>query len=718
MDTHASLPTPVPPHLQGLNAPQAEAASHTNGPLLVLAGAGTGKTRVLISRLTHLLYEGLAWPSQILAVTFTNKAANEMRTRVEAYLGQNMQGLWLGTFHSVCAKILRKYADFVGLGSDFTIIDTDDQLRVLKQILKARGLDDRKEHLKAILGQIESWKDRGLTVPHVEERFAQNEDMRFYVNLYALYQAQLRTLNACDFGDLLLHTLTLFRDHPHVLQHYQDQFRYIMVDEYQDTNVAQYLWLRLLAQGHHNICCVGDDDQSIYGWRGAEVGNILRFEQDYSEAVVVRLEQNYRSTHHILQAASGLIHQNKERLGKKLWTEQSGGEKVYVKTLWDSIEEARWIAEEIESLQRKGQSLSTMAILVRAGYQTREFEECFLKMGIPYQVVGGFRFYERQEIRDAVAYLRLATHPHDGLAFERIINVPKRGIGPSTLNQIHLLSREKNIALFDAALQLVETDEVKGKAKTTLVAFLNNIKRWHEIKEAESASDYLKLILEESGYFDMWKTDKSPEAPGRLENLRELVSAVAEFESVDIFLEHISLVMENANKSLGPMLTIMTMHSAKGLEFECVFLPGWEEGVFPSQKAVEAMDNLEEERRLGYVALTRAKKKAYISFATRRHIYGQWQSTPPSRFLNEIPRENVELLPASFQRLKPIQYQVPSFLTPFEEEGRFRKGERVFHIKFGYGTVKENNGGHVFVFFDHSGPKKVLENFLEKAGRV
>jgi DNA helicase-2/ATP-dependent DNA helicase PcrA len=717
-------------YLETLNAPQRQAVEHTEGPLLVLAGAGTGKTRVLITRLAHILLKGKAWPSQVLAVTFTNKASTEMRERVEKILGQSLNGLWLGTFHSIAAKILRRHSELIGLSSNFTIIDTDDQLRVLKQILKAENIDDKKYTPKQFLSAIEGWKDRGLTPQKVSSSHFYSELGDLHLKIYHLYQERLLALNATDFGDLLLHCLTIFTTHSDILEQYRQQFRYIMVDEYQDTNIAQYLWLRLLAQNHSNICCVGDDDQSIYGWRGAEVGNILRFERDFPGALIIRLEQNYRSTPHILGAASKLIAQNKQRLGKTLWTEQDTGERVLIKSVWDAHEEARWVAEEVENLQRIKTSLAEIAILVRAGFQTREFEEGFLTLGIPYRIIGGVRFYERQEIRDAIAYIRLIANPHDGLAFERVINTPRRGLGDASLNLLHMLSRDQQISLMEASCKLLETDELKGKARLALTRFIEDIQRWKSLLPTTPHAEVVKFILEESGYIDMWKKDRSAEAAGRLDNLKELVAAIAEFPDLDAFLEHVSLVMENNNRSFEAAVTIMTMHSAKGLEFNYVFLAGWEEGVFPSQRSLGNENDAEEERRLAYVGLTRAKKQAYISFTAHRQIYGQWQPSIPSRFISELPAEHICLLPSSFQRPKSnssFQPQssfsnTPSSIEAYtlkdaipQKPSPFSVRKRVFHIKFGYGDVQETDGDYITVHFDHTGLKKVVATFLKAA---
>ncbi|MGH6718625.1 MAG: ATP-dependent helicase, partial [Alphaproteobacteria bacterium] len=624
----APAPSEAPDHpiLTSLNPEQRAAVTHADGPILVLAGAGTGKTRVLTTRLAHLVATGRTGPFGLLAVTFTNKAAREMAARVAALLGRPVDGLWIGTFHATAARILRRHAEIVGLKSSFTILDTDDQLRLLKQVLDASDVDDKRWPARAVLAVIERWKDKGLTPDKVAPGDDQQVGPRRASELYRAYQDRLRTLNAADFGDLLLHGLTLFTTRPDVLADYQNRFRYILVDEYQDTNVAQYLWLRLLAQGHRNLCCVGDDDQSIYGWRGAEVGNILRFEHDFPGAHVVRLERNYRSTGHILGAASGLIAHNAGRLGKTLWTEVGAGDKVTVQGVWDEAEEARAVGEEIEAGERAGIALDACAILVRAGYQTRAFEERLVTLGVPYRVVGGLRFYERQEIRDAIAYLRVIVQPDDDLAFERIYNLPKRGLGDTTLNLLHAIARARGCALARAAEFAVETDELGPARRASLRRVMDGFVRWRQAGAAVPPAELAALVLDESGYTAMWQQDKSVTAPGRLDNLQEFVRAVAEFARIEEFLEHVSLVMDTERADGRPMVSVMTLHSAKGLEFDTVFLPGWEEGVFPNQLAIDdkGIAGLEEERRLAYVGLTRARRRAHVLFAGRRMVHGQW----------------------------------------------------------------------------------------------
>jgi DNA helicase-2/ATP-dependent DNA helicase PcrA len=707
--------------MNSLNPAQRQAIEITEGPLLVLAGAGTGKTRVLTTRLAAILLSRKAWPSQVLAVTFTNKAAQGMRERVASLVGGPAEGLWLGTFHSVCVRILRRHAELLNLQSSFTILDADDQLRLIKQIIKAEEIDDKKFPPRVLASIISRWKDRALMPEKVSTPGSDFEKAALHV--YDLYQNRLKVLNAVDFGDLILLCLKLFMEHSDVLAQYTTQFRYILVDEYQDTNVAQYLWLRLLAQGSGNICCVGDDDQSIYRWRGAEVGNILRFEKDFPGAIIIRLEQNYRSNAHILGAASCLIAQNASRFGKTLWTEQAGGEKVRVQGLWDGEEEARFVGDEVETLQRKNQSLNEIAILVRAGFQTREFEERFITLGVPYRVIGGPRFYERLEIRDALAYMRIVVQPNDSLAFERIVNTPKRGIGTSTLQTLHQYARYEEISLTEATLRLMETDELRGKAKTALEGILFDIGRWRKQLETTPHGELARIILDESGYTAMWQTDKSPEAPGRLENLKEFVNAIDDFESLPTFLEHVSLVMENAAGMGAEMVNIMTLHSAKGLEFDTVFLAGWEEGLFPHPRALGegGSASLEEERRLAYVGLTRARNQAIITFAANRRVHNQWQSSLPSRFIDELPldhteRTNVGGLTHPFIRRSSMPQQRASEAPPPPLKNKdFQIQQRVFHIKFGYGLVTAFEGDKLEIDFDHSGIKKVMKNFVEKA---
>ncbi len=755
------------PYLEGLNPAQCAAVEAMDGPVLMLAGAGTGKTRALTTRIVHLLNTGRARPNEVLAVTFTNKAAREMKVRVGQMMGQTVEGMpWMGTFHAICVRLLRRHAELVGLKSNFTILDTDDQIRLLKQLLRAANIDDKRWPARMLAGVIDNWKNRAWTpesVPASDAGLFNNQGME----LYAAYQARLLTLNAVDFGDLLLHVVTIFQQHNDVLEQYQRWFKYILVDEYQDTNVAQYLWLRLLAGGHKNICCVGDDDQSIYGWRGAEVGNILRFEADFPGATVVKLEQNYRSTHHILGAASGVIAGNEGRLGKTLWTDKTEGDKVRLIGHWDGEEEARWIGDEAEAMQlgtrgAAGMSLDHMAILVRASHQMRAFEDRFLTIGLPYRVIGGPRFYERLEIRDAMAYFRVTVQPEDDLAFERIINTPRRGVGDKALQTIQMAARGAGVPLLVAARKLLEAGEIKGKAKGALQELVNGFTRWAAVAADPEAShmELAEVILEESGYTDMWLKDKSPDAPGRLENLKELVKALEQFENLQGFLEHIALIMDNASDDAGEKLTIMTLHGAKGLEFPAVFLPGWEDGLFPSQRSMDesGVAGLEEERRLAYVGITRAEELCTISFTANRRVYGQWQSQLPSRFIDELPEEHVEVLtppglygggygaagmaPSATMEAKAADadaYSSPGwkrmqnrqqergFGTPraaskavidVTANASFTQGERVFHQKFGYGYVMGVEGDKLDIEFERAGTKKVVARFLVAADRA
>ncbi len=754
---HAQTEAAPAPYFAGLNDMQRAAVEATDGPVLVLAGAGTGKTRVLTTRLAHILLTQRAWPGQILAVTFTNRAAREMRERVEAQIGRAIEGLWLGTFHALCARILRRHAELVGLKSNFTILDQDDQIRLVKQVMQAADIDDKRWPARALHGIIQRWKDRGLTPDKVSAGDAGDYAHGRAVEIYREYQARLATLNAADFGDLLLHCLTVFTENADVLAEFRRRFKYLLVDEYQDTNVAQYLWLRLLAQEHTNICCVGDDDQSIYSWRGAEIGNILKFEKDFPGATVIRLEQNYRSTSEILAAASGLIAHNEGRLGKTLWTADQGGDKIVIRGLWDGEEEARYVCDEIEAIQQKGGKLNDLAVLVRAGFQTREFEERLLTLGIPYRVVGGPRFYERLEIRDAIAYLRVIAQPDDSLAFERIANKPRRGLGDATLQTLHKLSRAQNVSLVEAARQLIESDELRPQARKALGALLGQFDRWRAQAADLPQAELAELVLDESGYTDMWQTDKSPEAPGRLENLKELIVAMEEFENLAGFLEHVSLVMEAVGQTGNDMASLMTLHSAKGLEFDTVFLPGWEEGLFPHQRALDegGVAALEEERRLAYVGLTRARQRALVSFAANRRVHNQWQSAVPSRFVDELPRDNVEVTSDSglygatagrgihehadvwgeqdavFVRNsraaamrtgyarggRPAVIDAPAERVAFVGAGdsTHRTGQRVFHQKFGYGRVVRVEGRKLEIDFEHSGLKKVMDDFVQPA---
>jgi DNA helicase-2/ATP-dependent DNA helicase PcrA len=707
----------VTDYLAGLNPAQREAVEATDGPVLVLAGAGTGKTRVLTTRFAHILLSGRAAPNQVLAVTFTNKAAREMRERLHRLLGQPVEGLWLGTFHALCARMLRRWAERVGLTSSFSILDTDDQQRLLRQVMDAARVDIKRWPAPALMSIIQRWKDKGYLPGQVPAAESSDFGGGRAEALYASYQARLKELNAVDFGDLLLLTVHLLKSDPEILGYYTRIFRYILVDEYQDTNLVQYYWLRLLAQERKNICCVGDDDQSIYSWRGAEIENILKFERDFPGAKVVRLEANYRSTAPILAAASHLIAHNTGRMGKTLHPGRAdaAGEKVEVAALWDSEEEARMVAGRAESFWRTGHKLAEIAILVRAGFQTRAFEERLLQLGVPYRIIGGLRFYERAEIRDAIAYLRLLVQPSDDLAFERIVNTPKRGVGEGALRTLHEAARAAGVPLYAATGQLVANGGFKGKLRESLRTLLDGFAAWRQDLAARGPVGALESLLEESGYLAMWKADKSPEAPGRIENLKELVRALADFESLEQFLEHVALVTEAEDQAGDDKLILMTLHGAKGLEFDTVFLPGWEEGLFPNQRALDEGGNksLEEERRLAYVGLTRARQRAIITHAARRKSYAGWQDAIPSRFIDELPEEAVRV---SGSAASPqTTYRAPQLAAPApRKKSGIGVGARVFHQKFGYGVVIAAEGGRLDIKFDTSGEKRVMEDFVER----
>jgi DNA helicase-2/ATP-dependent DNA helicase PcrA len=760
-----SVQTPVsrePPYLAGLNPEQRTAVETVDGPVLVLAGAGTGKTRVLTRRLAHILATRRAWPSQILCVTFTNKAAREMKERIGALIGGVVEGMqWLGTFHAIGARMLRRHAELAGLKPNFTILDTDDQLRLMKQLIGAEGIDEKRWPARTLAGMIDGWKNRGLRPEDVSDGEAQGYGFGKAKLLYRQYQERLKALNAADFGDLLLETLHILRTQPDILADYRGRFRYMLVDEYQDTNAVQYLWLKLLAGKDANICVVGDDDQSIYGWRGAEVENILRFERDFPGAKVIRLERNYRSTPAILGAASGLIAANTGRLGKTLWTEGDTGEKIRIQGVWDAEEEARNVASEAEALHRQDHPWSQMAILVRASFQMRAFEDRFISLGLPYRVIGGPRFYERQEIRDAMAYMRLIAQGDDDLAFQRIVNKPKRGIGEASMATLNGLARARSLPLLAAARQIAASDELAPKARKALGALAADFARWSETARVLPHTELAEMVLDESGYIDMLKADKSAEAPGRLDNLKEFVRSMESFESLGAFLEHVSLVMEIAQDESGDRLNLMTLHAAKGLEFDTVFLPGWEEGLFPSQRSMDenGLAGLEEERRLAYVGLTRAKKRALVSFAANRRVHGLWQSALPSRFIKEIPEDHVEMTMdegfhggyASFRdngeagefastydspgwkraqdnlkagraaqsqmRSRPplIEAQAWGVQTSDPGASQYQRDDRVFHQKFGYGRVRYVEGNKLTVAFDKAGEKRVIDQFVSRA---
>ena len=756
----------IAPYLQGLNPPQREAVETLDGPVLVLAGAGTGKTRTLTTRIAHLLCSGRAWPSQILAVTFTNKAAAEMRERVDMISTLQVDALpWLGTFHAISARILRRHAELAGRNQNFTILDTDDQVRLLKQLVQAEGIDEKRWPARQLAAIIDRWKNQCWLPSDVPATYAGLYNSNA-VRLYRLYQERLETLNAVDFGDLILLVVELLRTNEDLLSEYQRRFRFILVDEYQDINTAQYLWLRLFAQGHSNICCVGDEDQSIYGWRGADVNNILDFERSFPGARVIRLEQNYRSTSHILAAASVLIGHNSDRLGKTLWTDVSGGEKVRLIGHWDGTAEASWIGGEIEALvygagRRRKFNHSEIAILVRASFLMREIEERFLSLGLPYRVIGGPRFYERREIRDALAYFRLVVSSSDDLAFDRVINLPKRGIGEKAQITIRNAARNSGTSMFDAAKALLVANAFKGRTAIGLHEFVSSVERWHSElhRNATNHVEFAGQIIDESGLVQMWLNMATPEAEGRVENLKELVKSLEDFDNLQGFLEHVSLVFENLEDSDGEKVSIMTLHAAKGLEFPVVFLPGWEEGIFPSKRTLdeEPLRGLQEERRLAYVGITRAQELCIVSCAASRRNYGEWNSQAQSRFIDELPDSEIEtlsppgLMGTSFNRgggfgelsgeLSSLAerslsggYSSPGFKRLVQRsQGRggavrqlrrveaaipvFATGDRVFHEKFGYGFVQAQEGDKLVIEFDCSGTKHIMAGFVSPAER-
>ncbi len=755
-------------YLTGLNAQQRAAVEYMDGPLLVLAGAGTGKTRVLTTRMAHILNTSRARSYQILAVTFTNKAAREMKERVERLLSdvagemggggdERHEGLpWVGTFHAIGARILRRHAELAELRPNFTILDADDQLRLLKQVIEAEGLDAKAHPPRQLAALIDGWKNKGLTPDKVSAGEAAGFAGGGGATLYAAYQARLKELNVVDFGDLLLESLRLFQNFPDILADYQQRFRYILVDEYQDTNIAQYLWLRLLAQGTRNICCVGDDDQSIYGWRGAEVDNILRFEQDFAGAKVIRLEQNYRSTGHILGAASGLIAHNRDRLGKTLFTEGADGDRVTVACMWDEAAEARSVGGDIEALQRAGVSANQIAVLVRASFQMRAFEDCFIALGLDYRVIGGPRFYERQEVKDAIAYFDVVQNEANDLRFERIVNTPKRGLGEASLRLLHAHARQQGVPLMAAARALCETEDLKPRARNALAGLLSYIDHWRAEAQHLPHTELAELILDESGYTQMWQRDKSPKAQSRLENLKELIRFMGEFDSMGDFLEHVSLVMDAETQGEGERVSLMTLHAAKGLEFDVVFLPGWEEGLFPHQRALDEVGRagLEEERRLAYVGLTRARMQAKISFARNRRLRGWWQPSQPSRFVDELPPEHAVAVlldedgdgmggasdtgwarygrrggygAASMGRATGDGHgghggrgrtgpliEARAIETEAATACDFALGERVFHLKFGYGQIAAIDANKLTIEFEKAGRKRVMASFVER----
>lgn len=759
---------PELPWLSELNPEQKQAVTTTEGPLLVLSGAGTGKTKVLTARLAYILANMKANPWNCLVVTFTNRAAREMQNRARNLIGNIADSVWMGTFHGIAVKILRRHAELVGLKSNFTILGEDDQRRLIKQLLEADGIDDKKYPPQSILDKIQLWKDKGLTADKIDDSFRAN----VVTEVYKKYQARLLELNCVDFGDLLLYTLNILMSDAGVLDDYQTRFKYIMVDEYQDTNVTQYLFLRLICQKYRNLCCVGDDDQSIYSWRGAEIENILRFEKDFPDAKVIRLERNYRSTANILAAASALIRHNRDRLGKTLKVAENSpaargdNSKIKVVSTYSGSEEAAYVADEIENLHRNGTGYSQMAVLVRTAAQTREFEEKFIAEAIPYQVIGGPKFYERAEIRDALAYLRVVLQPADDLALERIINKPARGIGAKTIEKFENEARVNHISMFMAIEKMLKEGALSGKVKNSVAQLIDNFYQWRQTMNAVSPDDLAAQVLEDSGYMEMLKMDKSAEAEGRIENLKELINVMSDTEqypTLSDFMEHVSLVMDNDNNIDTDKVMLITLHSAKGLEFDAVFLPGWEEGLFPHQRALDEGGGsaLEEERRLAYVAMTRAKQKLYILTALNRRIYGQWQNNLPSRFINELPPANIEICNMAaayfgaagnyggswaeqhrsssnwYNRSRQTEENVIRDSNRFsyvrdEDDGwsgsvwRAKQkarnaasatpvGSRVFHETFGYGKVLKIEGNKLEIWFDQAGHKKLLKDYVRKA---
>ena len=766
-DNTSVLMQPKFPWLEELNPEQKEAVTTTQGPVLVLSGAGTGKTKVLTSRLAYILATRKANPWECLVVTFTNRAAKEMKERVYNLIGEQSTAVWLGTFHSICVKILRRHAEMVGLNSNFTILNEDDQKRLIKQICEAEGIDDKKYPPQSIVDTISRWKDKGLTIEKIKLEYKSN----ILTQVFEKYQNRLIELDCVDFGDIILHALTILMSDAEILARYQNQFKYIMVDEYQDTNVSQYLLLRLLSQKYRNLCCVGDDDQSIYSWRGAEIENILRFNKDFTDAKTIRLERNYRSTANILSAASALISHNQGRLGKTLKVAENSpalsaeNHKIKIISLYSGQDEATYIADEIENQHRQGKNYADMAVLVRTAFQTREFEEKFISESIPYQVIGGPKFYERAEIRDAIAYFRVILQPHDDLALERIINKPARGIGAKSVEKFYQTAHSKHVSLYMAIEKLLAEGGISGKAKTGLTELMQLFKEWRLAEQSLTPDELANLILEDSGYIESLKNDKSPEAPGRIENLKELINVMSDHEKfphLGDFMEHVSLVMDNDDETDSNKVTLMTLHSAKGLEFEVVFLPGWEEGLFPHQRSLDegGSNSLEEERRLAYVAITRAKKELYITTTMNRRVYGQWQNNIPSRFINELPPANIELInkcATYFQRQDTYSQNTTPWVKAkknnYNEFGEYEYsdggdytytkeyqssyagynswhnmnkakqaaknatssisiGARVYHESFGYGRVKNIEGNKLEIIFDKAGYKKLMKDYI------
>ena len=684
----------------------------------MLAGAGTGKTRVLTTKLSKIIRENYANPYEILTVTFTNKAANEMKNRVESILRINTAGWWIGTFHSMGARILRKNPEIVGLKKQFTIIDTDDQLKLLKQVLSFHNIDDKRWPAKNLSYVIQRWKDKGLNPDNIDQHgsdFANNKG----AILYESYQKRLKTLNAADYGDLLLQNLNMFHIQPDIKNYYKNKFKFILVDEYQDTNMCQYQWLQNIVNKNQNICVVGDDDQSIYSWRGAEVKNIFKFEKEYDKVKVIKLEKNYRSKANILNAANFLISNNKNRMGKDLWTDDEAGEKIEIINVNNNEEEATYISDKIEELIPSGVLLESFAILVRASYQTRAFEDRFIKIGMPYKIIGGTKFYERLEIRDALAFLRIVASDYDDLAFERIINVPKKGIGEKTIRSIEVFRREKDLSLIQATRELVKINYFSNKINNNLSNFIKLIEKWRNQKNL-NAAELAETILDESGYTEMWQNDKSVEAESRLDNLKELINAISEFDTIRSFIEHIQLVMDNELNNKNNSVNILTFHASKGLEFENIFLPGWEEEVFPNKRALEERldEGLEEERRLAYVGITRAQKRVWILHANSRIIHGQWFYSIPSRFLSELPSDNIisnsNTNSNYFGNLNNRNNILEHNNTYIENKDIISNGDRVFHQKFGYGLVINLENDNAEVKFEKTSTKKVKTDYLIK----
>ena len=732
-------------YLKLLNNEQRKAVESTNGPLLVLAGAGSGKTRVLTYRILHILYNKLATPSQILAVTFTNKAANEMKVRIAKLINLPIDRMWVGTFHSLSLRILRNHYEEVGLKKNFLIIDTDDQLKLIKNICEAERIDTKEVSAKYYLNTIDSLKNKGITSNQLKENKYRKNDPELR-KIYNIYQAELLRLNIVDFGDLILHCINIFQKNNNILKKYQNFFKYIHVDEYQDINPIQQTWIKYLYHGNKNLCCVGDDDQSIYSWRGADVSNLLNFENNFSKTKIIRLEQNYRSTKNILNCASALIAMNKGRYGKKLWSKNEEGEKIIINGFWETKEESIYVSDKIENLIKNKKKLSEISILFRVSAHTRSFEERLINLGLPYKIIGGLRFYERKEIKDVIAYLRLINNSSDDLAFERIVNIPKRGIGKSTISKISSNARLNKISMFDSAKNIIF--KTNSKAKTELYKFVDNINKWKKILTNFNHIELAKVVVEDSGYLEYLKNEEknlnNPDSLSRIDNVNEFIQSLKEFENLDGFLEHVSLVMENISNTSEENITLMTMHAAKGLEYDYVFLAGWEEGVFPSQRSIEESGNkgLEEERRLAYVALTRARKKIFITYVNQnRYSYGTHDYNLPSRFISELPEQGIEINDSKYiQENDFINDFVESnnFTDEFTTPGRKRllsnlkkneidwdinqdysfsnelnEGQNVFHQKYGYGKVLNIENDKATINFEKFSTKNIYLKYLK-----